>query len=231
MKSKTSGIIELLLSILVILLFHFFYFKVLALFGLHFKIGKTAYLIADTIKYALISIIVFFIYYKYIVHGKKQYGKTFLNNLIYSIATFIFLIVITIVLHDLLNSLGNPKGIKIGYYFVDYFHQRFSLEFILNFLKNVIFIPFLLCVIFPLGFSTIFKKNATASILSGLVFGILYGLNRGGTFETALFYSLTPGVIMMTLTYLYKSNKNIFAVIITYIIYVLFGVFLINYIV
>ncbi|CDB28368.1 unknown [Firmicutes bacterium CAG:582] len=229
MKGKTSGIIELLLSILVIVLFHFFYFKFLGLFGLHLK--GIAYLIADTIKYALMSVIIFFIYYKYIVHGHRQYNKTFLNNLIYSVATFIFLIVITIVLHDLLNSIGASKGLKVGYYFVDYFHQKFTLTFILNFLKNVIFIPFLLCVIFPLGFSSIFKKNFTASILCGLTYGILYGLSRGGTFESALFYSITPGVIMMTLTYLYKANKNIFAVIVTYIIYVLFGVFLINYII
>lgn len=229
MKGKTSGIVELLLSILVIIIFHFFYYRFLGLFGFHPK--GTIYLIMDTIKYALISVIIFFIYYKYIIHGHRQYNKTFLNNLIYSVATFIFLIVITIVLHDLLNSIGSAKGLKVTYNFVDYFHQKFTLTFVLNFLKGVIFIPFLLCVIFPLGFSCIFKKNFTASIISGLTFGILYGLNRGGTFETALFYSITPGVIMLTLTYLYKANKNIFAVIITYIIYVLFGLFLINYIV
>lgn len=229
MKSRTTGIIELLLSILVIVIFHLFYFKFLGLFGLHLK--GTAYLFADTIKYALMSIIIFFIYYKNIVHGQKQYNKTFLNNVIYSVATFVFLIVITIVLHDLLNNIGSSKEIKIGYYFVDYFHQKFSLVFVLKFLKNVIFIPFLLCVIFPLGFSSIFKKHASASIICGLTYGILYGLNHGGTFEVALFYSITPAVIMMTLTYLYKSNKNIFSVIITYIIYVLFGIFLINYIV
>lgn len=229
MKGKTAGLLELILSIIVIIVFHFFYFKLLSLFGLHLK--GTAYIIADTIKYALMSVIIFFIYYKYIVHGQRQYNKTFFNNIIYSVATFIFLIVITIVLHDVLNNLGSSKGINIGYNFVDYFHQKFTLEFILKFIKNVIFIPFLLCVIFPLGFSCIFKKFFSASLISGLTYGILYGLSYGGTFETTLFYSVTPAVIMMTLTYLFKANKNIFSVIVTYIIYVLFGLFLINYIV
>ena len=136
MKGKTSGIIELLLSILVIVLFHFFYFKFLGLFGLHLK--GIAYLIADTIKYALMSVIIFFIYYKYIVHGHRQYNKTFLNNLIYSVATFIFLIVITIVLHDLLNSIGASKGLKVGYYFVDYFLP----------LELLVLLPLLLLLVF-----------------------------------------------------------------------------------
>jgi uncharacterized membrane protein (UPF0136 family) len=85
-------------------------------------------------------------------------------------------------------------------------------------------------VIFPLGFSRIFKKNGSASIVSGLTYGIIYGISLNTSFEVALFSSLTPAIVVALLTYLYKTNQNIWSVIITYICYVLFGIFAINYI-
>ena len=90
--------------------------------------------------------------------------------------------------------------------------------------------PFLLCVIFPLGFSNVVKKNGTATLLSGLTYGILYGISLNTSFEVALFASIIPAIVIALLTYLYKTNQNIWSVIITYISYVLFGIFAINYI-
>ena len=74
MKDKTMGIVQLILSILVILLFNEFYFKVLSLFGLHFS--GTAYVVANFIKHLLITLIVFAIYYRNIKTGKNRFSKT-----------------------------------------------------------------------------------------------------------------------------------------------------------
>ena len=64
--------------------------------------------------------------------------------------------------------------------------------------------------------------------MSGLVYGVLYGIQLNTSFINALFSSLTPAIVIATLTYLYKTNQNIWSVIITYICYVLFGIFAIN---
>lgn len=224
MKGKVGGIVQLALSILVLWLVNTFYFKVFGVFGIHFS--GTAYLIANFFKYALISLIIFIIYHSNIKAGQNKFNKTLLNSIIYSVACFVFLIVITIGLHELINYLGHP----IGYGFTNYFDNHFDLSFALNLIIESIFMPFLLCVIFPLGFSNIFKKNGTASLMSGLTYGILYGISLHTSFEAALFASLTPAIVIALLTYLYKTNQNIWSVIITYICYVLFGVFAINYI-
>lgn len=229
MKSKTMGIIQFVLSIIVLVLFHFFYWRILGLFGLH--LTGIAYEIAKFIKYLLISATIFVIYYKNIKSGKTRFNKTFLNSFIYSVACFIFLIVITILLHKLLNYIGNPRGISVAYSFTNYFTKKFTLSFALNLIIECIFIPFLLCVIFPLGFSNMIKKAGTASFICGLVYGILYAVSLNASFEYALFHALTPTCIMMLLTYLYKTNQNIWSVVITYAFYVLFGIFAINYIV
>ncbi|MCX4364848.1 MAG: hypothetical protein OSJ70_03650 [Bacilli bacterium] len=228
MKNNMKGIIQLALSILIFILFHFFCWKVLGLFG--FYPEGMIYEIMNFIKYTLITVIVFVIYYGNIKHGQSRFNKTLLNNIIYSVACFVFLIIITIILHEVLNYIGSSRGIKIGYNFTNYFNQKFTLSFALNLIIECIFIPFLLCVVFPLGFSNIFKRSGTASILSGLTYGVIVAISYNSSFEYALYHALTPAAVIMLLTYLYKTNQNIASVIVTYIMYVLIGVFAINYI-
>lgn len=228
MKNNMKGIIQLALSILIFILFHIFYWWVLNLFGFY-PTGIT-YEIMNFIKYTLISIIVFVIYYGNIKHGQSRFNKTLVNNIIYSVACFVFLIIITILLHKALNYIGSSRGIEIGYNFTNYFNQKFTLSFALNLIIECIFIPFLLCVVFPLGFSNIFKRSGTASILSGLTYGVINAISYKATFEYALYHALTPAIVVMLLTYLYKTNQNIWSVVITYIMYVLIGIFAINYI-
>ena len=61
MKGKVGGIVQLLLSILVIFLFHNLYFNILGVFGFHFT--GISYEIVNFIKYLLVCIIVFVIYH------------------------------------------------------------------------------------------------------------------------------------------------------------------------
>lgn len=228
MKSKVLAIIELLISILLYILVDTYFFKVLGMIGLHFS--GISYTIANFIKYLLICLIVFAIYYRNIKAGKRAFGKTWLNSLIYCVACFAFLIIVTILLHDFLNYIANPRGISISYNFTNYFNKHFTLSSALDLVIEAIFMPFLLCIIFPLGFSNVIKKYSTASITSGLVYGVIYGISLNKTFETAFYLSITPAFIVVLLTYLYKTNQNIWSVIITYICYVLFGIFAISYI-
>jgi len=229
MKNKMMGVIQLILSIIVLLLFNGFYWKVLSLFGLHF-IGD-AYTIANFIKYLLVTMIIFVIYYRNIKAGKNRFNKSFFNSLIYCVSCFVFLIVITIVLHELINYIGKSHDISISYNFTNYFNSKFTLSSALNLVIDAIFMPFLLCIIFPLGCSNIFKKQNTAAIISGLAYGIIYAINLNTSIERAIFLSLIPALIVASLTYLYKNNGNIWSVVITYICYVLFGIFAINYII
>ena len=228
MKNKNIGIVQLILCILIIVLFNAFYFKVLNIFGLHFS--GTAYVIANFIKHLLIAIIAFVIYYRNIKAGKNKFGKTLINSFIYCVSCFLFLIVVTVLLHHVLNYLGSPRGINVSYNFTNYFSTKFTIDSALNLVIDAILLPFLLCVVFPLGFSNIFKNGGSASILAGLTYGVIYAINLNTSIEAALFLSLTPAVIVMLLTYLYKTNQNIWSVMLTYITYVLFGIFAINYI-
>ena len=154
MKSKVMSILQLILSIAVIVLLNMYYFTLLKLF--HLNLSGDSYIIADTIKYLIMSMIVFIIYHKEIKSGKNKFNRHLLNRVIYSVACFVFLVVITIVVREALKYFGHDPM----YHFTNYFNQSFTLNFVLSLIINAIFIPFLLCIVFPLGFSNIFKKSS-----------------------------------------------------------------------
>ncbi len=225
-KGTGKGIIQLGLSILIMVLFQMFYFKVLSLVGL--KLEGMAYEIADLIRYVLVAMIVVIIYHGNIKTGRSKFNKTFLNSAIYAIACFIVLVLITIGIHELLNRFAH---VAIGYSFTNYFSQTFSVGLIFRLIKEVIIIPFLLCIIFPLGFSNIIKNSFGASLIAGLTYGIINALGLHVDLETAIYCSITPALVVFSLTYLYKANNNIWSVYVTYILYVLCGTFAIGYLV
>ena len=225
-KGTGKGIIQLGLSILIVVLFQLFFFKVLSFFGLH--LNGMAYEIADLIKYVLTALIVAIIYHGNIRTGRSRFDKSILNSVIYAIACFVVLVLITIGIHELINRFGH---VAIGYSFTNYFNQTFSVGLAFKLVKEVVIIPFLLCIIFPLGFSNIIKNSIGASLISGLTYGVIYALGLHVDLQSAIYYSITPALVVFSLTYLYKANNNIWSVYITYVLYVLFGTFAIGYLV
>ena len=81
-KGTGKGLIQLGLSILIMVLFQLFYFKVLSYFGL--KLSGMAYEIADLIRYVLVTLIVVIIYHGNINSGRNKFNKSLLNSLITS---------------------------------------------------------------------------------------------------------------------------------------------------
>ena len=229
-KSSGRGIIELLLSIGIILIFHFFYFKIFNL--LNINLNGIMYEIANFIKYVLMSVIIFIIYRSNINSGKNKFNSSLVNSLIYSVACFVVLILITVLLHKGINMLSDSTGFIHTYNFNNYFNNSFSISTILSLIIDAIFIPFLICVIFPLGISNIISSKVGASFISGLLYGIFYiVINTSGiSLINGILLAIVPFGIIFFLTYLYKTNGNIFTVMITYSIYILFGTFAINYV-
>lgn len=223
-KGTGKGIIQLALSILIMVLFQLFYFKVLGFFGLHFS--GMAYEIADLVRYIIVTVIVFIIYSGSIKSGRSKFNNSLLNSIIYAIACFIVLILITIGIHTLVNKFS---GVVLGYSFTNYFKITFDIGLVFKIIKEVIIIPFLLCIIFPLGFSNIIKSRFAASLMASLTYGIIYGILLHAPLDSVIYSCITPALVVFSLTFLYKENNNIWTVYITYVLYVLFGTFAINY--
>lgn len=225
MKSESArGIIQLIIAILIYYLLDNYTFYVLGLAGLHFE--GTSYLVVNLLKYVLICFISYLIYRSSINSSKFRIGKSKLLNVIFSLGTFILLVLLNALTHWLLNALGHPIS---GYGFINYFSNTLTIDSALNLIIDVILKPFLLVVIFPLGFSNIIKSMNGASILSGIVYGLLYVINLHLSIYDSFFQAIIPAVIMIFLTYLYKCTHNIWIVYISYALYICLGVYIIGY--
>lgn len=223
MKGKTAGFIKLIISIGLMLLFHYFYFDILSLIGI--KLSGNMIDVANLIKYLLLACITFGMYFTTIKSSRNRYDKSFFSSILYSLVCLVFLVVVTILVNQGLKSMGKP----IPYMFTNYFNIPLSIGYICKFVSEVILIPFILVMIFPLGFSQSIKNGLTASILAGLSYGIVYGLLNSLSLEVMLTNCITPAIIIAFLTGLYRNIKNIWTVYITYACYILFGIFILGY--
>ena len=134
--------------------------------------------------------IVVIIYHGNIRTGRNKFNKSFLNSIIYAVACFVVLVLITIGIHTLVNKYS---GVHIDYSFTNYFVKTFEIGLVFRIIKEVIIMPFLLCIIFPLGFSNIIRNSFAASLISGLTYGIIYAIGLHTSFESAIFLSSFSG--------------------------------------
>jgi membrane protease YdiL (CAAX protease family) len=84
---------------------------------------------------------------------------------------------------------------------------------------DLVFIPFIVTVIYVLGVSNIIKNKTTASVVSGILYGVIHIMNYNCSLECSFFIVLIPSIIIMLLTYLYKTTNNIWMVFISYILF------------
>lgn len=204
MKGGSSGLIKFILSISIMLLLHFFYFKV-------FNTTKISYDVARLIEYILGIISIYLIYRKELKNVKPGYGRGFLNTIIYSLSCFIFLIVITFFITRWLN---------IDINLINYFKVKAN---VLTIIEEVVFIPFLLSAILVLGVSLISKGKITPIILSGICAGVVNSIVNGFSVNIVL-----PIITVTLLQILYRTSRNIWTVMLSYSMYLLFGALLIT---
>lgn len=224
MKNESiKGLLKLIISILIYYLIDNYFLYVLGLIGI--KSSNSNILIFNTIKYIIIVLLVYLIYHGAINGSKNKFGKSKIMSIIFSLGSFVLLVFINSLLHKFLPSIGiNVSGGE----FISYFDNTFNLNSALSLFIDVILKPFLLVVIFPLGFSNVIKNISGASFLSGFVYAIVYGISLHTTFENAFLIVLIPSIIIVILTYLYKSSNNIWMVYISYALYIMFGIYIIG---
>lgn len=221
-KESLQGVIKLIIAILCYYFIDNYFFFVLGKIGLNFS--GDAYYIMNALKYALICFTSYLLYHGVINSSNHKMGKSKLINVVFSLGAFVLLVFINLLLHHVLDYLGHP----VNYNFINYFNTTFTLNSALNLIIDVILKPFLLVVIFPIGFSNIIKNINSASLFSGIVYGFLYGLSLNTSFENAFFISLIPTFITILLTYMYKATYNIWIVYIAYALYICCGIYLIG---
>lgn len=222
-NDSVKGIIQLVLSVLVYYILENYFFFLLGKVGIHLE--GDAYNYACFGRNVLTCVIIYLIYRSNLHGSKSRFSKSLITSAIFSVGTFVLLVFVNFLLHKVVGAF-HPVN---GYGFTNYFNHTFSISYALGLINDIILRPFLLVVIFSLGVSNILKHIGTASIVSGLLYGVVMMLGLNCSIEQAFWIVLIPSMIMMLVTYLYKTTGNIWMVYIAYALYVGCGFHVLRY--
>ena len=224
MKNESvKGVLQLLFSVAIYYLFTNYFFYFLSKVGINFEGDMYNYVSFG--RYVLMCILIYLIYRSNIHGSKSKYSKTFITSAIFSIGSFVLLVFVNFLLHKFIGSFHEVSG----YGFVDYFNDPFSISYLLRLIIDIVLKPFLIIVIFSLGTSNIVKKISSASIVSGLLYGGVLMLGYSNPIDVSFWLVLIPSIVLMLVTYLYKTTNNIWMIYIAYVLYVGFGTYVLRY--
>ena len=222
-NDSVKGIIQLVLSVLVYYVLENYFFFLLGKVGIHLE--GDVYNYACFGRYLLICVIVYFIYRSNIHGSKSKFSRSFITSAIFSVGSFVLLVFVNFLLHKLIGTI-HPLD---GYGFTNYFSHKFDISYALGLIIDIILRPFLLVVIFTLGVSNIIKNIGCAAVVSGILYGVIMMLGYNCSIEAVFWLVLVPSLIVMLMTYLYKSTGNIWMVYIAYALYVGCGFYVLRY--
>ncbi len=229
MNKKLSGILGIILSIIILVYFEPFVYKILGL--LELNIGNypatTQAIINILIKLAMCFVV-------YLLFKKDFRKRNGLGNIFKSLLMFIVYLLVLIVSIYLFGyvirfiaDIFDVSVLSRSYY--DIFKDTLNFNLIVKIIIDYMIEPFLYCSIIMLSIDKLCKRNSTFIILTGLLAGIINALSIGGTLAYAIVNSLTTFLLFSLLAFTYKKENNIWFVIILYGIYLISNVFIFNY--
>lgn len=224
MKNAFVNIIKLLLSILIVLFIEEYFFKFTALIGLNLTKTNIITFIIYIIEFVLICII----YGPEIRSAFAKYQNKLGSNFLYSVIAFIVLFITMMITSYIVKLIANNMNIPYeGLQFTNIFNKSFTFDLIITFIVSIIIIPFVKVTIFVLGINNLFTSKF-GIFVSGLSYALYKAFLIGGKFGNVFIACLDDFVLFVILSYIYRKNSNIAFSIITFILYELLSVLLIN---
>ena len=224
MKNESvNGILQLVLSVIVYYVIdnYFLFF----LNKIHFSPTGDLLTTMILVKYILICVLIFLIYKSNISGSKHKSRKSKITSIIFSVGACILLVFANFLLHKVIAIFHEVPG----YGFVNYFGETLTYTSIVELIIEILLKPFITVIIFILGTSNIIKNVASASLISGVLYGVVIALGLHTSIESSFFIVVIPSLIIMLLTYLYKNYQNIWLIYLSFVLYMAFGSYILRY--
>lgn len=230
MNKKLSGLFGILLSIIVVVYFENFAYKILNLIGVN--INDYSYIIRLIISIVIKLIMCFIIY---IIFKRDHKSRRTKDNIIKTIFIFIvslFSVVIGMYLFSyVVNFIGDIFNIEVlENNFYNIFNKKLDFSLIIKIVNDYIINPYLYCTIIILSADKLTRRTDTCVVLSGLLASIIYALSLSGTLGFVIVNSLNMFLLFSILAFIYKKHFSIYFVITLYSFYLISNIFILNYI-
>ena len=230
MNKKLSGIVGIILSIILLIYFETFSYKLFDLIGLNiYNYSNTIRIIINLVINFVMCFIVYLIY-------KKDFRKSRRNDNIFKILLMfiiglISLVVIMYLFDYIVRYLGKLFKVNIlDISFYNIFDKKLEFSLIVKIITDYIIRPYLYCSIIILSMDKFARRNDTFIILSGILASIVYALSLSGTLGYVIINSLSTFLLFAILAFLYRKSNSIWFSIMLYSLYLVSNVIIINYI-
>ena len=230
MKKKLSGLLGIILSIIVVVYFESFAYKILSLIGIN--ISNYSNIVSLIINLAIKLIMCFIIY---IIFKKDHRSRRTKDNLIRTIFIFIISLISIVIgmylFSYVVNFIGDIFNIEVlEMNFYNIFNKKLDFSLIMKIVNDYIINPYLYCTIIILSADKLTRRTDTCIVVSGLLASIVHALTLSGTLGFVIVNSLNMFLLFAILTFIYKKHFSIYFVITLYSFYLISNVFILNYI-
>lgn len=229
MNKKLSGILGIILSIIVLIYFETFIYKVLELIGINIlEFSSVIRTIINLIIKLSMCFIIYKIYKRDFRHSKSE--ENVFKMIIYLIVGVIGLTIVMYIFNYIIKYICDIFNVdKISRDFYNIFDKKLDFNLIVKIINDYIIMPYLYSSTIILSMEKLTKRNDTFILFSGLLASIIYALSLNGTLIYVILNSLSMFLLFSLLAFIYKRNNSIWFIILLYGLYLISDVIILNY--
>ena len=229
MNKKLVGFLGIVLSILILIYFETFMYRLIDVVGINISsYSNTIQIIVNIIIKLIMCIIIYLIYKK--DFRKRNSRDNILKNLLYLLVSLVCITLIMYLFNYVILYIGDLFNIEIlSTEFYNIFDKQLNFSLIIRIINDYIITPFLYCSIIILSVNKFCRRNDTCIVFAGLLASIVYAFTLTGTLSFVIFNSLSIFLLFSIFAYLYRKTNSILFIITLYSFYLLSNVIIINY--
>lgn len=231
MNRKLSGILGIILSILLLIYFESFFYKILGLLGISILSFSNIMQIIINLCIKLIICFIIYIIYKKDFKSKRRNSYSFFKTLLVFFVSLIFIVIGMYLFNYVVEFIGDIFNVSVlEKSFYNIFDKELNFNLIVKIITDYILMPYLYCSVIILSMDKIMSNNNTCVIFSGILASIIYAFSIHGTLSFVIVNSLSMFLLFSILAFIYRKNYSIYFIICLYSFYLISNVFIINYI-
>lgn len=230
MNKKLSGILGIVLSIVILVYFETFAYKLLDLVGINvLSFSSTIKIVIDIVIKLVMCFIIYIIYKR---DFRSRRGN---DNIVRTLFVFIVSLVSIVIgmylfcyVVDFVGDIFDVAVLENNFYNI--FDKNLNFELIVKIISDYIITPYLYCSIIILSVDKFARRTDTCIILSGVLASVIHALTLSGTLGFVIVNSLSVFVLFGILAFIYRKRFSIYFIIALYSFYLISNVFVLNYI-
>lgn len=230
MNKKLRGILGVVLSIVVLVYFESFAYKVLDLIGLNISNFSGTIRIVIDIAIKLIMCFIVYIVYKRDFRSRRGNDNIIRTLLVFvvSLASIVIGMYLFEFVIDFIGDIFNVKVLEKSFYNI--FDKKLDFNLVVKIISDYLITPYLYCSIIILSVDKFARRTDLCIILSGVLASIIHALSLSGTLGFVIVNSLSMFVLFAIFAFIYRKRFSIYFIISLYSFYLIGNVFILNYI-